>query len=255
MTIRTPICDLLGIEHPVLLAGMGGVAYAEVCAAVSNAGGFGSLGMAGLGPEQIRAQMRRVRELTTIAVPASWETQFPELRGKAGTAIYQRTFSVPNRLRARLSAAFRSRRLFRGGLGQRRCGWNARRRLHPLCLSDRDCAQRVRRGRGSDRPCPRHRFDADRRRDAPQRRNAALCRNPARQAVVVHQRRRTLAVGLSGSAEQTHIDRAVFLPDIDAGTAQVEFRVVGAESAEGWQARIVVDAPKGAGASNRKSCR
>jgi enoyl-[acyl-carrier protein] reductase II len=64
MTIRTPICDLLGVEHPILLAGMGGVSYAEVCAAVSQAGGFGSLGMAGTSPQFIRAQMRRVKELT-----------------------------------------------------------------------------------------------------------------------------------------------------------------------------------------------
>jgi enoyl-[acyl-carrier protein] reductase II len=64
MTIRTPICDMLGVEHPILLAGMGGVSYAEVCAAVSEAGGFGSLGMAGQSPGFIRDQMRRVRELT-----------------------------------------------------------------------------------------------------------------------------------------------------------------------------------------------
>jgi len=62
--LRTPICDLLGIEVPVFLAGMGGVAYAEVCAAVSEAGGYGTLGMAAEGPEGIRRQMRRVRELT-----------------------------------------------------------------------------------------------------------------------------------------------------------------------------------------------
>jgi len=64
MTIRTPICDLLGVEHPILLAGMGGVSYAEVCAAVSAAGGFGSLGMAGTAPEFIRQQMRQVKALT-----------------------------------------------------------------------------------------------------------------------------------------------------------------------------------------------
>ena len=64
MTLRTPISDLLGIEHPILLAGMGGVSYAEVCAAVSAAGGFGSLGMAGTSPAFIREQMRRVKELT-----------------------------------------------------------------------------------------------------------------------------------------------------------------------------------------------
>jgi enoyl-[acyl-carrier protein] reductase II len=62
--LRTPICDMLDIEVPVFLAGMGGVAYAEVCAAVSEAGGFGTLGMAVETPEGIRREMRRVRELT-----------------------------------------------------------------------------------------------------------------------------------------------------------------------------------------------
>ncbi len=46
MTFKTPICELFGIEVPIFLAGMGGVAYAEVCAAVSEAGGYGTLGMA-----------------------------------------------------------------------------------------------------------------------------------------------------------------------------------------------------------------
>ncbi|HVN39297.1 MAG TPA: nitronate monooxygenase [Myxococcota bacterium] len=64
MELRTPICESLGIEVPIFLAGMGGVAYADVCAAVSEAGGFGTLGMAAEGPESIRREMRRVRELT-----------------------------------------------------------------------------------------------------------------------------------------------------------------------------------------------
>ena len=64
MTLKTPICDLLEIDVPIFLAGMGGVAYADVCAAVSAAGGYGTLGMAGEQPEGIRREMRRVRELT-----------------------------------------------------------------------------------------------------------------------------------------------------------------------------------------------
>lgn len=64
MTIQTPLCDLLGVEHPIMLAGMGGVSYAELVAAVSNAGGYGVLGMAGRGPDFIREQMREVRKLT-----------------------------------------------------------------------------------------------------------------------------------------------------------------------------------------------
>lgn len=64
MPLKTPICNQLKIDHPILLAGMGGVSYAELCAAVSEAGGYGTLGMAMLGPDDIRDQMRRVRTLT-----------------------------------------------------------------------------------------------------------------------------------------------------------------------------------------------
>jgi enoyl-[acyl-carrier protein] reductase II len=64
MNFRTPICDLFGIEYPIFLAGMGQVAYAEVCAAVSEAGGYGTLGMVGSSPQQIRAEMRKVKALT-----------------------------------------------------------------------------------------------------------------------------------------------------------------------------------------------
>jgi enoyl-[acyl-carrier protein] reductase II len=64
MTLRSPICDLFGIQAPIFLAGMGGVAYAKVCAAVSEAGGFGTLGMAAESPDGIREEMREVRHLT-----------------------------------------------------------------------------------------------------------------------------------------------------------------------------------------------
>ena len=64
MNLRTPICDQFDIDVPIFLAGMGGVAYAEVCAAVSEAGGYGTLGMVGVEPEGIRKQMREVRRLT-----------------------------------------------------------------------------------------------------------------------------------------------------------------------------------------------
>ena len=78
MTIHTKICDILGVEHPVLLAGMGGVSYAEVCAAVSAAGGFGSLGMAGLSPYQIGEQMARVKDLTDKPFGVDLLTAQPE---------------------------------------------------------------------------------------------------------------------------------------------------------------------------------
>lgn len=62
--LHTPICDYFGIKYPILLAGMGGVALHKLTAAVSNAGGLGVLGAAGLTPEEMRSEIRKVRELT-----------------------------------------------------------------------------------------------------------------------------------------------------------------------------------------------
>lgn len=62
--LKTRICDLLEIEHPIVLAGMGGASTPELVAAVSNAGGLGVLGAAACGPTELRAWIRRTRELT-----------------------------------------------------------------------------------------------------------------------------------------------------------------------------------------------
>ena len=62
--LRTPLCDLLGIEHPIMLAGMGGVSYSAVAAAVSEAGGFGCLGAAGMQYEEMTREIRAVRAAT-----------------------------------------------------------------------------------------------------------------------------------------------------------------------------------------------
>jgi enoyl-[acyl-carrier protein] reductase II len=64
MALKTRLTDMLNVQHPIMLAGMGGVSYAEVCAAMCNAGGYGVLGMAGTSPDFIAGQMKRVRELT-----------------------------------------------------------------------------------------------------------------------------------------------------------------------------------------------
>ncbi len=55
---------MLGIEHPVMLAGMGGVSYHQLVAAVSAAGGIGTIGAATMGSDEMEAEMRGVRELT-----------------------------------------------------------------------------------------------------------------------------------------------------------------------------------------------
>lgn len=62
--LRTRLTDVLEIEHPVMLAGMGGVSYAPLAAAVSDAGGFGCLGASTMNRETMKAEMAAVRERT-----------------------------------------------------------------------------------------------------------------------------------------------------------------------------------------------
>jgi enoyl-[acyl-carrier protein] reductase II len=62
--MRTRLTDILEVEHPVMLAGMGGVSYSRLVAAVSEAGGFGCLGASTMPPDQMVAEMRAIRELT-----------------------------------------------------------------------------------------------------------------------------------------------------------------------------------------------
>ncbi len=62
--MRTRLTEILDIEHPVMLAGMGGVSYHELVAAVSNAGGFGCMGASTMGHEVMVDEIARTRELT-----------------------------------------------------------------------------------------------------------------------------------------------------------------------------------------------
>ena len=63
MGLKTELCSMLNIQHPIMLAGMGGVSYAEVAAAMCNAGGYGVLGMAGTDAPFIADQIAKVKEL------------------------------------------------------------------------------------------------------------------------------------------------------------------------------------------------
>jgi nitronate monooxygenase len=63
-TLATPLCDLLGIQYPIILAGMGGAAGPTLAAAVSNAGGLGVVGATGYTPDELRAMIRKLRSLT-----------------------------------------------------------------------------------------------------------------------------------------------------------------------------------------------
>ena len=69
--IYTPLCDLLGIEHPIVQGGMAWAATAELAAAVSNAGGLGVIGAGNQPPEAIRQELRCARTLTNRPLGAN----------------------------------------------------------------------------------------------------------------------------------------------------------------------------------------
>jgi NAD(P)H-dependent flavin oxidoreductase YrpB (nitropropane dioxygenase family) len=62
--IHTPVCDLLRIRHPIVLGGMAGSTSVPLVAAVSNAGGLGTLGIARTPAEQIPKDIDAIRETT-----------------------------------------------------------------------------------------------------------------------------------------------------------------------------------------------
>ena len=62
--IHTEICDLLGIEYPIFQGGMAWVSDAYLAGAVSNAGGLGIIAGMNSNGEQLREQIRKIREIT-----------------------------------------------------------------------------------------------------------------------------------------------------------------------------------------------
>lgn len=101
--LQTPFCRQLGIEYPILSAGIGQAAGPEMVAAVSKAGGFGVLGASSLYPEKIHESIAQVRVLTdrpfgvnNIIAEDEWGTQEDRaaLRQQIGAAIDERVTAV-----------------------------------------------------------------------------------------------------------------------------------------------------------------
>lgn len=63
--LHPPVCALLGIDLPIMQAGMSTYTTPELVAAVSNAGGLGIIGSLGRSPDELREEIGKVRELTT----------------------------------------------------------------------------------------------------------------------------------------------------------------------------------------------
>src|SRR6266566_1299352 len=63
--IKTRLTELLGIRHPIVLGGMSGATGADLVAAVSEAGGLGTLGVSSMTAEEIRVAVETIRARTS----------------------------------------------------------------------------------------------------------------------------------------------------------------------------------------------
>jgi NAD(P)H-dependent flavin oxidoreductase YrpB (nitropropane dioxygenase family) len=76
--LRTRLCDLLGIDVPIVCAPMGpSITGPELAAAVSNAGGLGVISFGADPPDLLRQQIRRLRDLTDKPFGVNFILHFP----------------------------------------------------------------------------------------------------------------------------------------------------------------------------------
>jgi NAD(P)H-dependent flavin oxidoreductase YrpB (nitropropane dioxygenase family) len=84
MALATPLTKLFNIKHPVLLAGMAGAAGPELAAAVTNAGGLGSVGGVGFTPDGLRKTIRMLKDdLVDKNAPFGVDLLLPQVGGGA----------------------------------------------------------------------------------------------------------------------------------------------------------------------------
>jgi enoyl-[acyl-carrier protein] reductase II len=97
---KTRICDLLGIEYPIIQGGMTLIANAELAAAVSNAGGFGIIssnaGMASDGNQvdNLRSQIKKAKSLTDKPFGVNFTLRAPGIKEQIDVAIEEKIPAV-----------------------------------------------------------------------------------------------------------------------------------------------------------------
>jgi nitronate monooxygenase len=97
VSLRTPLCDVLGIRVPVIQAPMaGGFTPPELVAAVTRAGGLGSFGVMGMTADAVRDAVTRALELAGPPVAVNVLLAAPEPRGDAAA---MQSFLAPFRER------------------------------------------------------------------------------------------------------------------------------------------------------------
>ena len=91
--LRTRLCELVGIEHPIVQTGMGWVAYPSLVAATSAAGGLGILASATMDLAELRSSVTAVKERTDRPFGVNLRADAPDaaeridLMGREGVRV------------------------------------------------------------------------------------------------------------------------------------------------------------------------
>src|SRR5437867_8702213 len=85
--LHTRVCDLFGVEHPIVQTGMGWVAGPRLTQATSNAGGLGILAGATLTPEQFTPAIREVKERTDRPFGVNLRADAPDIEDRCDVLI------------------------------------------------------------------------------------------------------------------------------------------------------------------------
>jgi NAD(P)H-dependent flavin oxidoreductase YrpB (nitropropane dioxygenase family) len=88
--LRTPICDLFGVRHPIVQTGMGYVSGPRLTAATANAGGLGILAGATMGYAELAAAIEETRKLTAAPFGVNLRSDAPDARNRVELLISAR---------------------------------------------------------------------------------------------------------------------------------------------------------------------
>jgi len=88
--MKTRITELLGIKHPVMLAGMAFVSLPKLVAAVSNAGGIGMLNSVAYTPSQMKDVIKEIKSLTDKPFGVNTTLLFPNAKENVQVALEEK---------------------------------------------------------------------------------------------------------------------------------------------------------------------
>jgi len=88
--MKTRMTELLGIKHPIMLAGMAFVSLPKLVAAVSNAGGIGMLNSVAYTPDQMKDVIKQVKSLTDKPFGVNATLIFPNARENIEIALEEK---------------------------------------------------------------------------------------------------------------------------------------------------------------------